>query len=60
MTTPQLFPKPAKRMKQPRKAFLCEQLAIAADEIIRLRAQELANEDRIKSARAALEGEQHG
>ena len=57
MTTPQLFPKPAKRMKQPRKALLCEQLATAADEIIRLRTLELANEDRIKSARAALEGE---
>ncbi|TDB26679.1 hypothetical protein ATCM_02865 [Stenotrophomonas sp. ATCM1_4] len=60
MTTQQLFPKPAKRMKQPPKDLLREQLATAADEIIRLRAQALANEDRIKSARAALEGEQHG
>ena len=60
MSAPQLFPKPAKRMKQPPKDFLREQLAMAADEIIRLRAQELANEERIKSARAALEGEQHG
>ena len=60
MSAPQLFPKPAKRMKQPPKDFLREQLGIAADEIIRLRTLELANEDRIKSARAALEGEQHG
>ena len=57
MSAPQLFPKPAKRMKQPPKDFLREQLAAAADEIIRLRAQELAKEDRIKSARAPLEGE---
>lgn len=56
----QLFPRDPRRMKQPPKDFLREQLATAADEIIRLRAQELANEDRIKSARAALEGEQHG
>ena len=42
MSAPQLFPKPAKRMKQPPKDFLREQLA---------------TEDRIKSARAALEGE---
>lgn len=45
MSAPQLFPKPAKRMRQPRKALLCEQLA---------------NEDRIKGARAALEGETNG
>ncbi len=57
MTAPQLFPKPAKRMKQPPKDFLREQLASAADEIIRLHTLELANENRIKSARAALEGE---
>ena len=57
---PQLFPKPAKRMKQPPKDLLREQLAMAANEIIRLRAEALANEHRISSARAALEGEQHG
>lgn len=57
MNALQLFPKQPKRMKQPPKDFLREQLAIAAEEIIRLRAQELATEDRIKSARAALEGE---
>ena len=44
-------------MKQPPKDFLREQLAAAADEIIQLRTLELANDDRIKSARAALEGE---
>lgn len=44
---PQLFPKPAKRMKQPSKELLREQLATAADEIIRLRAEALANEQRI-------------
>lgn len=57
---PQLFPKPAKRMKQPSKELLREQLATAADEIIRLRAEALANEQRISNARAALEGENHG
>lgn len=53
----QLFPRQPRRLRQPSKDFLREQLAMAADEIIRIRAQELANEDRIKSARAALEGE---
>lgn len=53
---PQLFPKPAKRMRQPRKDLLREQLATAANEIIRLRAQVLANEQRMESARVALEG----
>lgn len=56
----QLFPRDPRRMKQPRKSLLCEQLAATADEIIRLRAQELANEERMESARVALEGEQHG
>lgn len=57
MTAPQLFPKPAKQMRQPPKDLLREQLALAADEIIRLRAQALATEQRINSALAALEGE---
>src|SRR5690606_34749725 len=39
MTAPQLFPKPPKRMRQPPKDLLREQLATAADEIIRLRAE---------------------
>lgn len=56
MTAPQLFPKPPKRMRQPPKDLLREQLATAANEIIRLRAQVLANEQRMESARAALEG----
>ncbi len=60
MTTPQLFPKPAKRMKQPPKDLLREQLATAADEIIRLRAAVDHLNQRMESARAALEGEQHG
>lgn len=57
MTAQQLFPKPAKQMKQPPKDLLREQLALAADEIIRLRTEALATEQRINSARAALEGE---
>lgn len=60
MTAPQLFPKPAKRMKQPPKDLLREQLATAADEIIRLRVEKDHLEQRINGARAALEGEQHG
>lgn len=57
MTAPQLFPKPAKQMRQPPKDLLREQLVLAADEIIRLRTQVLATEQRINSALAALEGE---
>lgn len=57
---PQLFPKPAKRMKQPPKELLREQLATAADEIIRLRAENEHLNQRMESARAALEGEHHG
>lgn len=34
-----LFPRPRRRMKQPRKDTLREQLALAADEIARLRAE---------------------
>ncbi len=60
MTTPQLFPRPAKRMKQPPKDLLREQLATAANEIIRLRAEKDHLEQRINGARVALEGEQHG
>jgi len=32
-----LFPKPPKRMRQPKKDVLREQLVLAADEIVRLR-----------------------
>lgn len=60
MNAQQLFPKPAKRMRQPSKDTLRDWLASAAAEIEQLRAQVLANEQRISSARAALEGEQHG
>lgn len=34
-----LFPKPPKRMRQPKKDVLREQLVLAADEIVRLRTQ---------------------
>jgi hypothetical protein len=34
-----LFPKPPKRMRQPKKDVLREQLVLAADEIERLRTQ---------------------
>lgn len=37
--TAQLFPKPPKRMRQPRKDTLREELARAADEIERLRTE---------------------
>ncbi|WP_161809456.1 hypothetical protein [Stenotrophomonas panacihumi] len=37
--TDQLFPKPPKRMRQPRKDTLREELARAADEIERLRTE---------------------
>lgn len=60
MSAPQLFPKPAKRMKQPPKDFLREQLVTAADEIIRLRAENEHLNQRMESARVALEGDQHG
>ena len=60
MNAPQLFPKPAKRMKQPPKDLLREQLATAADEIIRLRAENEHLNQRISGARVALEGDQHG
>lgn len=37
MNQPELFPRAQRRMKQPRKDLLRDQLAAAADEIIRLR-----------------------
>ncbi len=53
----QLFPRDPRRMKQPPKDFLREQLATAADEIIRLRAENEHLNRRMESARVALEGE---
>jgi hypothetical protein len=44
-----LFPKPPKRMRQPKKDVLREQLVLAADEIVRLRTQ-LAADGRLPSA----------
>lgn len=41
----QLFPRPPRRMKQPAKDLLREQLATAADELIRLRAENLRLRD---------------
>lgn len=38
---PQLFPREPRRMKQPAKDVLREQLVVAADEVIRLRAEVL-------------------
>lgn len=40
--------------------MLCEQLSIAANEIIRLRALVLASEERATGATEAQEGEKHG
>lgn len=57
MTSAQLFPKPPKRMKQPSKDVLRDQLVQAAEEIERLRAETLRMQDRISSASAALTGE---
>ncbi len=37
----QLFPREPRRMKQPAKDVLREQLVVAADEVIRLRAEVL-------------------
>lgn len=44
-----LFPKPPKRMRQPKKDVLRDQLVLAADEIVRLRMQ-LAGDVRQPSA----------
>lgn len=43
----QLFPREPRRMKQPAKDLLRDQLATAADELIRLRAENLALRDAI-------------
>ena len=54
----QLFPREPRRMKQPAKGLLREQLVTAADELIRLRAKNLALRDAAQKAgeqpRAAL------
>ncbi|WP_414490550.1 hypothetical protein [Stenotrophomonas maltophilia] len=54
----QLFPREPRRMKQPAKDVLREQLAVAADEVIRLRAEVLRLRGQIYQAteqlRAAL------
>lgn len=39
MTTPQLFPKPPKRIRQPLKSVLRDQLRISADRIMELAAE---------------------
>ncbi len=56
--TAQLFPREPRRMKQPPKDLLREQLAVAADEVIRLRAENLRLRDTAQQAgeqlRAAL------
>lgn len=54
----QLFPREPRRMKQPAKDVLREQLVVAADEVIRLRTENLALRDAAQQAteqlRAAL------
>ncbi|MDQ7302409.1 hypothetical protein [Stenotrophomonas sp. Sm0581] len=54
----QLFPREPRRMKQPAKDVLREQLAVAADEVIRLRTEVLRLRGQIYQAteqlRAAL------
>lgn len=51
---PQLFPRPPRRMKQPAKDTLCDQLVIAADEVIRLRAENLRLRDAANQATEQL------
>lgn len=55
---PQLFPRQPRRMKQPAKDTLREQLVLAADEVIRLRSENQALRDAAQQAgeqlRAAL------
>lgn len=55
---PQLFPREPRRMKQPAKDVLREQLVVAADEVIRLRAEVLRQRGQMNRAteqlRAAL------
>jgi len=57
MTT-QLFPREPRRMKQPAKDMVREQLVVAADEVIRLRAEVLRLRGQMNQAteqlRAAL------
>jgi len=54
----QLFPREPRRMKQPAKDVLREQLVVAADEVIRLRAEVLRLRGQMNQAteqlRAAL------
>ena len=56
--TAQLFPREPRRMKQPAKDVLREQLVVAADEVIRLRAEVLRLRGQMNQAtqqlRAAL------
>lgn len=56
--TAQLFPREPRRMKQPAKDVLREQLVVAADDVIRLRAEVLRLRGQIDQAteqlRAAL------
>lgn len=51
---PQLFPRPPRRMKQPAKDTLRDQLVIAADELIRLRAENLRLRDAAHQATEQL------
>ncbi|WP_312320681.1 hypothetical protein [Stenotrophomonas sp.] len=64
---PQLFPRQPRRMRQPPKEVLRDQLATAADEVIRLRAEnqrlrDAANSttEQLRAALAIAEGGQHG
>lgn len=59
MSSTQLFPKPPKQMKQPRKDVLRTQLVVAAQEIERLRGIELHLQERISNASQALAGDLH-
>ena len=50
----QLFPREPRRMRQPAKDVLREQLATAADEVIRLRAENLRLRDAATQATEQL------
>ncbi|WP_414617000.1 hypothetical protein [Stenotrophomonas muris] len=50
----QLFPREPRRMKQPAKDVLREQLVVAADEVIRLRAEVLRLRGQIYQATEPL------
>lgn len=52
---PQLFPRQPRRMKQPAKDMLREQLVLAADEVIRLRAENLALREAMQTAATQLQ-----